>query len=244
MRFSVSIPMVAAFAAIAIAQHALAGEIWTEKCRTLASSPDEPGDQDGGVIFSQIDPQLAVPACRSAVAEVASKENFVRLGRALDKAKNYYEAQLYYEKAANLGYAFAQYSLANIFFRGRGIGRDDAEAARLFRQAADQGLASAQFNLGWMYANGRGVAQDDAEAVAWYRRAADQGLAIAQYNLGNKYANGRGVAQDDAEAIAWFRIAADQGYAGAQFNLGLSYDIGRGANQDDAEAARWYRKAA
>ena len=58
---------------------------------------------------------------------------------------------------------------------GRGVARDDAEAARLYRLAADQGVVHAQFSLGYMYERGHGVPRDYEAAARWYLLAAEQG---------------------------------------------------------------------
>ena len=147
-------------------------------------------------------------------------------------------------QAAERGNAAAQNNLGSMYYKGRGVRQDYAEAVKWFRQAAERGDAQAQFNLGIMYDIGRGVSRDDAEAFKWYRQAAERGVADAQFNLGNMYYEGRGVRQDDAEAFKWYRQAAAQGDVQAQFNLGRMYENGRGVRQDDAEAVRWYRQAA
>ena len=157
---------------------------------------------------------------------------------------DYDKAMEYFRKAAEQGYADAQWGLGWCYETGRGVTQDYNEAVRWYRKAADQGNAGAQNNLGVCYANGRGVTQDYNEAVRWYRKAAEQGYANAQYNLGLCYANGQGVTQDYKEAVRWYRKAAEQGYAYAQNNLGGCYETGRGVTQDYNEAVRWYRKAA
>ena len=84
---------------------------------------------------------------------------------------------------AEQGNAAAQYDLAVLYERGRGVPRDYAEAASWYRKAAEQGFFPAQTNLGSMYEEGRGVAADINEAVAWYRKAAAQGDDAAQRAL-------------------------------------------------------------
>ena len=93
---------------------------------------------------------------------------------------------------AEQGDARAQSTVALMYYHGRGVRQDDAEAVKWFRLAADQGDAYAQFNLGVMYGEGQGVPKDDTQAAEWYRLAADQNSAQAQYNLGLWYAPGRG----------------------------------------------------
>ena len=120
---------------------------------------------------------------------------------------------------------------------GRGVKKDDAEAAKWFRVAADKGYAPAQNNLGFFYAEGRGVKKDDTEAVKWYQRAADQNYAPGQMSLGMMYTAGRGVKQSDFEALALYSSAANQGYAPAMANLAEAYAQGRGIQKDERTAA-------
>ena len=110
-------------------------------------------------------------------------------------------------KAANQGFAVAQYNLGVRYDDGEGVPKDDAEAVKWYRKAAEQGDAGAQCNLGIMYQFGDGVPKDDVEAVKWYRKAADQGYAQAQYNLGVMYGKGEGVPKDDVEAYVWWNLA-------------------------------------
>lgn len=145
---------------------------------------------------------------------------------------------------ADQGDVTAEFNLAHMYYEGKGIPLDYAEAARWYRQAADQGYAKAQFNLGDLYFRGQGVPQDYAEAVHWIQKSADQDVAKAQSGLGYMYFNGVGLQRDYAEAVYWYRRAADQGEAVAQVDLGYMYAKGQGVPQDRAEALRWYRKAA
>ena len=79
-----------------------------------------------------------------------------------------------WRRAADQGHATSQYNLGVMYFDGRGIPQDDAEAVRWYRLAADQGDTSAQNNLGLMYALGRGVPQDYVAAHMWLNLAAAQ----------------------------------------------------------------------
>jgi TPR repeat protein len=67
---------------------------------------------------------------------------------------------------------------------GRGVPKDDREAARLYKLAADQGNAAGQAYLGIFYEQGRGgLPKDDREAARLYKLAADQGNAYAEDDL-------------------------------------------------------------
>ena len=145
---------------------------------------------------------------------------------------------------AEAGDAVAQFNIGLMYRKGRGVDRDDAEAARWYRKSADQGDQDAQFNLAYLYDEGIGVPLDDAEAVRWYRRSAEQGNVDAQFNLAYMYEDGEGVPQSYAEAARWYQKGAVQGHAKSQLNLGLLYDEGNGVPLDDAKAAELYRLAA
>jgi hypothetical protein len=117
---------------------------------------------------------------------------------------NYTTALKIAQPLAEGGDPRAQSLVGLIYYRGRDVRQDDAEAMRWFNLAAERGDAPAQFNLGVMFDEGRGVPQDPAAAERWYRRAAEQGHAQAQYNLGLSLA-GR---DDNVNAHMWFNLAA------------------------------------
>lgn len=110
--------------------------------------------------------------------------------------------------AAERGDADAAWLMGKQYANGRGVTRDDSEAARWYRVAAEQDDPLAQHKLGKMYADGVGVSQDFVEAARWFRLVAEQGDAEAQIYLGSMYALGRGVPQDDVLAYAWLNLAA------------------------------------
>ena len=108
---------------------------------------------------------------------------------------------------AEQGDAVAQNEIGSRYYAGRGVERDDAEAARWIRLAAAQDYAPAQHNLGLLHFRNRGVAASDAEAARWYRAAAEQGYAPAQAGLGYLYIYGAGVGEDHVRAYMWLELA-------------------------------------
>ena len=108
---------------------------------------------------------------------------------------------------AEQGEAVAQNELGSRYYAGRGVDRDDVEAARWIRLAAAQGYAPAQYNLGLLHFRNRGVAGNDAEAARWYRAAAEQGYAPAQAGLGYLHIYGAGVEEDRVLAYMWIELA-------------------------------------
>lgn len=124
---------------------------------------------------------------------------------------------------ANRGHVGAQYDLGLIYELGRGISKDDIEAAEWFRMAAYKGHTDAQYRLAKMHEVGKGVLKHDYEAYCWYKKAADQGHADAQYNLGRCYLHGIGIPVSIEQAFTWYSKAADQDHADAQYNLAEMY---------------------
>ena len=115
-------------------------------------------------------------------------------------------------KAANVGYAPAQFYLAKLYEDGdSGVKKDPAEARRWTQRAAEGGDPKAMHNLGLYYFHGDGGSKNVAQAAIWFRRAADLGLVDSQYNLAQLYEQGLGVAQNPAEAYKWFLIASKSG---------------------------------
>ncbi len=94
-------------------------------------------------------------------------------------------------RAAEQGYADAQFNLGLMYANGEGIPQDMAQAAELFKKAAEQGHVDAQNNLGAMYFTGEGVARDEKKAVEWFEKAAAQGNEDARANLEAIKASGK-----------------------------------------------------
>ena len=149
------------------------------------------------------------PLQRAAALEPTVAQTHNSLGAVHAQGGRLEEAVAAFREALALqpDYPEAQFNLAQLYDRGRGVAADPAEAARLYRAAAEQGHAGAQVNLGGMFRDGRGVDRDDAEAARWYRRAAEQGQPFAQFNLAQMYAAGEGVQQDDVAAYVWYSVA-------------------------------------
>ena len=154
------------------------------------------------------------------------------------------EAVKWVRKAAEQGFARAQYDLGLMYQFGRGVERSNEKAVEWYLKAAEQGYADAQYHLGVMYENGIGVEQSYEKAAGWYLKAAEQGYADAQYHLGYMYYYGFGVEESYEKAAEWYLKAAEQGYASAQNNLGFMYQNGTVVAQSDEKAVEWYRKAA
>ena len=85
------------------------------------------------------------------------------------------QAVAWFQKAAPLGNATAQYNLGLLYAKGQGVKLDVAQAIAWWRKAAAQGMTVAQFKLGVAYENGEGVARNPVLALANYTIAARSG---------------------------------------------------------------------
>ncbi|SKB08720.1 TPR repeat [Prosthecobacter debontii] len=147
-----------------------------------------------------------------------------------------------FKQAAVLGHAKAAFLLAQFYFEGEVVPKDEVEGMRLLRASAARGHGDALMDLAerLYHAGGSG----DAEMLSCATQVAERGHAKAQYLLGTLHDEGRVVKKDPAAALQWFLKAAALGFRKAQFNAGVHYALGKGAAKDEAEAAWWYRQAA
>jgi hypothetical protein len=187
--------------------------------------------------------KIAVPiACIAAIAGAifASHEHKTKADAAAKLAEEVRVDRL----GAEQGNAEAQTSFGRLYYYGRGVPQDYAEALTWYRKAAEQDNAYAETDLGDVFYSGKAVPQDSTQAVFWYRKAADHGYARAENDLGAVYYYGRGAPQNYAEAFRWYRKAADQHDAEAEFAVGYMYRHGQGVPRSFFEGRRWYIKAA
>lgn len=140
-------------------------------------------------------------------------------GKLLYKKRDYAEAVKLFRKAAERGYAPAQFYFGQCYADGKGVPKDREQAVHWCRKAAEQGHTDAQFYLGVYYYGGKGVPKDRTEALKWFRKAAEQGHVESQTILGTFYETGEGLPKDREKAVYWYRRAAEQGFSIAQEKL-------------------------
>ena len=114
---------------------------------------------------------------------------------------------MWYSRAADHGLDWAQYNLANLMLRGRGVAQDRRKALSLYLSAARSGHAKSMNMIGRYYEEGWEVVRDTRRAVEWYRRGAEGGDFRAQYNLGTLLIREGQVAQ----AAVWLESAVRRG---------------------------------
>ncbi|MDR2709289.1 MAG: sel1 repeat family protein [Elusimicrobiota bacterium] len=141
---------------------------------------------------------------------------------------NFEEAFEWYQKAADLGYAEAQYYLGEMYMSGQGVRQNSKLAIKWYQKAADQKYFEAQFALADFYYNN----QEFKKAFEIYKRLAEEGNAGAQKILGDMYYSGIGVKQNFSSAFMWYEKASLQSLPEALFSLGIMYRDGIGVQQD------------
>ena len=100
-------------------------------------------------------------------------------------AQRFNEAAQWFHRAADQGYAAAQFNLAQFYQRGLVYPQDSGEAFLWYSRAANQGYGLAQLALGKIYREGQGVKADKVEAYKWFKLAQLQGIQDAQGEITN-----------------------------------------------------------
>ena len=148
----------------------------------------------------------------------------------------------------------AMFLLGELYVTGRGVPRDDREAASWYFNAVRNGQRDAlvslnrmtdsrsvhaEFVLGVLYFEGKGVPRDLKASAGWMTRAAKQKFPLAAHYLGDMYLAGAGVEKNEATAVRWYTVAANQANPVSMAVLGGLYKSGRGVQADRIEAFKW-----
>lgn len=104
------------------------------------------------------------------------------------------------------------YTLAEMYFYGRGVEQNYSAALHFYSMAYGNGCnRNAAFRLAEMYEYGYGVEIDNKRALDYYTKAAESGNVVAMNKLGLIYETGELVEQDYDKAGYWYSLAAQQG---------------------------------
>ncbi|MCC2257297.1 MobP3 family relaxase [Intestinimonas aquisgranensis] len=133
------------------------------------------------------------------------------------------QAELWFRRAAEAGYDFAQYALGKLLQSQK---RMD-EAVSWYGKAAAQGNSWAAYRLGKLYLEGKAVPKDVPKAVGYLTFSAEQGNQYAQYTLGKLYLPGQDFKPDREQAWEYFCQSAEQGNEYAAFFLKHFDQVGR-----------------
>ncbi|RTL67093.1 MAG: hypothetical protein EKK42_15040 [Pseudonocardiaceae bacterium] len=240
-----SIVCTAVFVLVATVQATAVPRSWEAKlCDQYSSADDKNGRTR--VPLEKIDVEKAMSLCENAVSAYPNEPRYAfQLGRVFQKTGDLRTAIEYYQKAADQGYAYAQYDLAAIVLGkgGGNIEKDTPSALKYLTLAAEQNFIPAQNMLGLVYDDEESL-RDYAKAIYWFNKASDQGDAEAKFYIAMHYSKGWGVQKSDSEAHSWLLNAAKLGYAEAQYAVGFDLQNGRGVTADAAAAVGWINKSA
>ena len=86
-------------------------------------------------------------------------------------------------KAANSGFANAQFLLGDLYVDGAGVEKNYEKAMYWYKKSAAQLQPDAIYSVGAMYANGYGVKKDTKQARHWFQQAVLKGNSRAKKAL-------------------------------------------------------------
>jgi TPR repeat protein len=216
---------------------------------------------ENSVIFSELDPNLrrarttlrvlGAVAAGAAIAAVyltssspvfAASAEPVSLCREYFQAGQYDKASMHCAAAAEDDDTGSQAALGWMYLHGKGVPKNDAEAARLIKAAAEQGNIAASAVLGGMYLNGAAVEKDPAQARKWIAKAAEGGHQGAQVMMGNLSM----AEKPAADALAKASAGSTAGSSGETASILAEprEKSDEAASPDPEAAVKWYRKAA
>jgi uncharacterized protein len=168
-----------------------------------------------------------------------------------DKAYDLYQkgdydaAAIEWTKKAKYGDKNAMFNLGLLYYKGKGVTKNDEQAVFWIKKSANKGYPSAQNRLGWHLYYGKGIAKNYNQAMDWWRKADEQGNISAKYWLGiGSYDVG-----EFRYASYMFYRAAQENDTDAQYMLGKMHERGEYTSKrypsinTIENAKRWYTKA-
>lgn len=152
-----------------------------------------------------------------------------------DIKRNFRDAQVFYQKAAEQGVFEAFLNMSYYYYRTK----DYMSEHQCNLKAAEGNLVYAFNNLGFDYEDGIGVTKDKNKALKYYQMAAEKGVAESQISIGYLYDFGNGVEKNDEKAFEWYLKAAENGDVEASGDVGERYLEGRGVDKNRDEGIKW-----
>ncbi|GBB87039.1 hypothetical protein RclHR1_01350014 [Rhizophagus clarus] len=122
------------------------------------------------------------------------------VGKILLKA-NYEKSFYYFQKAAENGCKYAQFSLGRCYQLGIGVTKDAKKSFELFKKSAKQEYIGAQFQLNYCYFFGFGTEINRVKSFELVKMMAKKGDIDAIYLLSRHYALGFGVNVNEKKAF-------------------------------------------
>ena len=159
--------------------------------------------------------------------------------RGMGVAKDERQAALWYEKAAENGFALAMYNLAvhhsSLAARSKEPEEQTSGYARAkewHSKAAELGHADAMWAIAKLYELGRGVEKDPARELEWLEKASDFGSVNACNDLAVKFIRGNGVPVNHPRALELLEQVNAGGHTQGEVNLAHLLIFGKGVTKD------------
>lgn len=155
--------------------------------------------------------------------------------------ENVEKAMELYRKAAEMGYANAQWNLAD------GLkAQKNPECLEWYHKAAENGATDAFYNIAIIYRKGEIVSTDYEKYIEYLMKATanENGNAGALLDLGYEYMHGEHVAEDKKKGVELTLKAANAGDSTAAHNMSVNYWKGDGVEVDIEKSVEWAKKAA
>lgn len=168
---------------------------------------------------------------------------------------NFEKAIESFRKAAESGYADAQFNLGFLLSLGFGGEKDEAEAITNYYFASTGGSHEASLALGYRHLHGYGVPRSCEAAIRYYTKVAEHVVSdlanedvspvvVEKARLSKEEKHSQ-TPEEEADVIDFYQHSAESGDVGAQVAMGqLHYFGARGVEQNHERAARYFRAAA
>lgn len=162
------------------------------------------------------------------------------------------EAFHYYEKAADMGSAYAFAKVGQCYLYGEGVRKDGKLAFEWSQKAADEGNETGIRNLAVCYDFGTGTKKNGDAAIEWYKKLLDvmSNDRFAMFRIAQCLADpdrdyGRRPTEAEYhEAYEYASKAQANGEENANYILGYLHMIGKGAQKDYNKAVSYFTSAA
>jgi TPR repeat protein len=116
--------------------------------------------------------------------------------------------------ACDKEHPFGIFCYADMLEFGKGVKKDEPQAARLYKKAAYLRHDVSQTRYGLILEKGKfGVKTDLKEAVRSYKTASDQGSPEGMFNFADMLEFGKGVPKNPNAAIQLYKLAAQKGHS-------------------------------
>ncbi len=158
--------------------------------------------------------------------------------------QDYIKAKELFEKAGEIGYAFAIYGLANLYYYGLGVEQDESKSFKLYKKALKRGYKGALTMVCYLYYTS-GINKEE-KIKELYEKAIEFNDANAMVHLADIYLlddNKKECGENDRKAKELYERAARFNNTEGIIGLALLYDKGIGVEKDNNKVIELYKTA-